>query len=147
MMKKQQNNDEAGVVTQPLLHDFQSLEGQSSSSSSMQGASFSGVVFNITNSTIGAGIMSIPATMKVLGIIPGFIAILFVAILTEVTVEFLLRYTNSGKSDTYAGMVGESFGPLGSIAVQICVIITNLGCLIIYLIIIGRLYNVHLFIL
>jgi amino acid permease len=68
-----------------------------------------------------------------------------VAILTEVTVEFLLRYTNSGKSETYAGMVGESFGPLGSIAVQICVIITNLGCLIIYLIIIGKLYTVHLF--
>ncbi|KAK9913813.1 hypothetical protein M0R45_037621 [Rubus argutus] len=137
-MKTQQNDDEAGVVTQPLLHDFKSLEGQSSSSSSsIQGASFSGAVFNISNSTIGAGIMSIPATMKVLGIIPGFIAILFVAVLTEVTVEFLLRYTNSGKSETYAGMVGESFGPLGSIAVQICVIITNLGCLIIYLIIIG----------
>ncbi|KAK9913815.1 hypothetical protein M0R45_037623 [Rubus argutus] len=137
MMKKQQNNDEAGVVTQPLLHDFKSLEGQSPSSSSIQGASFSGAVFNISTTMIGAGIMSIPATMKVLGIIPGFIAILFVAILTEVTVEFLLRYTNSGKSETYAGMVGESFGPLGSIAVQICVIITNLGCLIIYLIIIG----------
>ncbi|KAL6291159.1 hypothetical protein ACE6H2_008669 [Prunus campanulata] len=34
-------------------------------------------------------------------------------------------------------MVGESFGPWGSIAVQICAIITNLGSLIIYFIIIG----------
>ncbi|PRQ59553.1 putative amino acid transporter, transmembrane domain-containing protein [Rosa chinensis] len=136
-MTNQQNNDEAGVVTHPLLHDFKTLEGQTSSSSSIQGASFSGAVFNISTTMIGAGIMSIPATMKVLGIIPGFIAILVVAVLTEVTVEFMLRYTNSGKSETYAGMVGESFGPLGSIAVQVCIIITNLGCLIIYFIIIG----------
>ncbi|KAM5556799.1 amino acid transporter AVT6C-like [Rosa sericea] len=136
-MTNQQNNDEAGVVTQPLLHDFKTLEGQTSSSSSIQGASFSGAVFNISTTMIGAGIMSIPATMKVLGIIPGFIAILVVAVLTEVTVEFMLRYTNSGKSETYAGMVGESFGPLGSISVQVCIIITNLGCLIIYFIIIG----------
>ncbi|XP_061997514.1 amino acid transporter AVT6C-like [Rosa rugosa] len=136
-MTNQQNNDEAGVVAHPLLHDFKILEGQTSSSSSIQGASFSGAVFNISTTMIGAGIMSIPATMKVLGIIPGFIAILVVAVLTEVTVEFMLRYTNSGKSETYAGMVGESFGPLGSIAVQVCIIITNLGCLIIYFIIIG----------
>ncbi|KAL6126813.1 hypothetical protein ACLB2K_074858 [Fragaria x ananassa] len=137
-MKNQQNNDEYEVIAHPLLHDFKALEGQTSSSScSIQKASFSGAVFNISTTMIGAGIMSIPATIKVLGIIPGFIAIVVVAVLTEVTVEFLLRYTNSGKSETYAGIVGESFGPLGSIAVQVCIIITNLGCLIIFFIIIG----------
>ncbi|XVF84083.1 hypothetical protein PTKIN_Ptkin16aG0546200 [Pterospermum kingtungense] len=86
---------------------------------------------------VGAGIMSIPATIKVLGIIPGFVVIVMIAFLVEVTVEFLLRYTQSGKATTYAGLVAESFGSLGSISVQICVMITNLGCLIIYLIIIG----------
>ncbi|XP_004307705.1 PREDICTED: sodium-coupled neutral amino acid transporter 5-like [Fragaria vesca subsp. vesca] len=137
-MKNQQNNDESGEIAHPLLHDFKALEGQTSSSScSIEKASFSGAVFNISTTMIGAGIMSIPATIKVLGIIPGLIAIVVVAVLTEVTVEFLLRYTNSGKSETYAGMVGESFGPLGSIAVQVCIIITNLGCLIIFFIIIG----------
>lgn len=150
-MKNQQNNDESEVIAHPLLHDFKALEGQTSSSScSIQKASFSGAVFNISTTMIGAGIMSIPATIKVLGIIPGFIAIVVVAVLTEVTVEFLLRYTNSGKSETYAGTVGESFGPLGSIAVQVCIIITNLGCLIIFFIIIGKLtklFNVHVFIL
>ncbi|XVE99839.1 hypothetical protein REPUB_Repub03eG0236200 [Reevesia pubescens] len=86
---------------------------------------------------VGAGIMSIPATIKVLGIIPGFLLIFMIALLVEVTVEFLLRYTQFGKSTTYAGLMAESFGALGSLAVQISVMITNLGCLIIYLIIIG----------
>ncbi|PQQ09619.1 sodium-coupled neutral amino acid transporter 5-like [Prunus yedoensis var. nudiflora] len=135
-MVKQENSDEFEAVAHPLLQDLKSLEGQNSSSPE-KGASFSGAVFNISTTMIGAGIMSIPATIKVLGIVPGFILILLVALVVEVTVEFLLRYTNSGESSTYSGMVGESFGPWGSIAVQICVIITNLGCLIIYFIIIG----------
>jgi hypothetical protein len=32
----------------------------------------------------------------------------------------------------------EAFGPLGAVATQLCVVITNLGCLIMYLIIIGK---------
>lgn len=118
----------------PLLADASSVEDQSSRAP----ASVSGAVFNICTTMVGAGIMSIPATIKVLGIIPGFVVIVMIALLVEITVEFLLRYTQSGKSTTYAGLVAESFGSWGSIAVQICVMITNLGCLIIYLIIIGK---------
>ncbi|XP_068315963.1 amino acid transporter AVT6C-like [Pyrus communis] len=134
MVKQQDTNGGAQVLALPLLQDPKSLEAQTSS---QQGASFSGAVFNISTTMIGAGIMSIPATTKVLGVIPGLLLILLVAFFVEVTVEFLLRYTNSGESETYAGMVGESFGAWGSVAVQICVIVTNLGCLIIYFIIIG----------
>ncbi|XWS07587.1 hypothetical protein CRYUN_Cryun41cG0001800 [Craigia yunnanensis] len=128
---KQTETDASGLT--PLLADVNSLEAQSSKGS----ASVSGAVFNICTTMVGAGIMSIPATVKVLGIIPGFVVIFMIALLVEVTVEFLLRYTQSCKATTYAGLVAESFGSLGSIAVQICVMITNLGCLIIYLIIIG----------
>ncbi|EEF41531.1 amino acid transporter, putative [Ricinus communis] len=100
-------------------------------------ASVSGAVFNVSTSIIGAGIMSIPATLKVLGVIPAFVLIVVIAWLADISVEFLMRYTHSGESTTYAGVMREAFGPLGSAAVQICVMITNLGCLIIYLIIIG----------
>ncbi|KAL0003464.1 hypothetical protein SO802_017245 [Lithocarpus litseifolius] len=126
----EQDQQDARMDT-PLLENV--LENQNSS----QGASISGAVFNISTTMIGAGIMSIPAAIKVLGLVPGFLLILVVAFFTEVTVEFLLRYTKSGKSTTYAGVVGESFGAIGSVAVQICVIITLFGALIIYLIIIG----------
>ncbi|GMY08335.1 amino acid transporter AVT6C-like [Fagus crenata] len=134
MMNQTQND--ARILTTPLLQDAASLENQNSSQAD-EAASISGAVFNISTTMIGAGIMSVPATIKVLGILPGFLSILAVAFFTDVTVEFLLRYTQSGKSITYAGIVAESFGACGSVAVQICVMITNLGCLIIYLIMIG----------
>lgn len=105
-------------------------------------ASISGAVFNVSTSIIGAGIMSIPATLKVLGVVPAFILIVLVAILVDISVEFMLRFTYAGETMTYAGLMKESFGRVGSVAVQICVLITNFGCLIIYLIIIGKISNI-----
>ena len=103
-------------------------------------ASVSGAVFNIATSIIGAGIMSIPATLKVLGIIPAFVLIVIVGFLVEISVDFLMRFTHSGESITYAGVMNEAFGRVGSVATQVCVMITNIGCLIMYLIIIGKAY-------
>ncbi|CAN4087453.1 unnamed protein product [Withania somnifera] len=94
-------------------------------------------VFNVSTSIIGAGIMSVPATLKVLGVIPAFVLIVLVALLVDISVDFMLRFTYRGESRTYAALMNESFGKIGSVAVQICVMITNLGCLIMYLIIIG----------
>ncbi|KAL1559290.1 amino acid transporter AVT6C-like [Salvia divinorum] len=99
--------------------------------------SISGAVFNISTGMVGAGIMSIPATFKVLGVIPSFMTILIMSYLVEVTVEFLLKYTQSGHCNTYGELMAESFGKPGSLALQLCVVITNLGALVIYLIIIG----------
>ncbi|XP_065870297.1 amino acid transporter AVT6C-like [Euphorbia lathyris] len=120
------------VLTVHLLPDSDSPENRPRNDGSTWGA-----VFNISTTVIGAGIMSIPATLKVLGIIPGFITLLIIAILVEITAEFMLRFTQSGQAHTYAGLMAESFGKTGSVAVQLSVIATNLGCLIIYLIIIG----------
>ncbi|KAJ8542054.1 hypothetical protein K7X08_016920 [Anisodus acutangulus] len=94
-------------------------------------------VFNVSTSIIGAGIMSVPATLKVLGVIPAFVLIVLIALLVDISVDFMLRFTYAGESKTYAALMNESFGKIGSVAVQISVMITNLGCLIMYLIIIG----------
>lgn len=103
-----------------------------------------GPVFNVSTSIIGAGIMSVPATLKVLGVIPALLLIVIIAVLAEISVDFLMRFTNSGQSTTYAGVMKESFGQFGSVITQLCVIITNLGCLIMYLIIIGKLIKAAL---
>lgn len=123
-------NNVAGAEA-PLLPDR--LDGGSKRRPSLQGA-----VFNVATSIIGAGIMSIPATLKVLGVIPAFLMIALIGVVVEISVEFMLRFTYSGEARTYAGLMKESFGRLGAVAVQICVMITNLGCLIMYLIIIGE---------
>ncbi|XP_059275063.1 amino acid transporter AVT6C-like [Lycium ferocissimum] len=100
-------------------------------------------VFNVSTSIIGAGIMSVPATMKVLGVIPAFMLIVLVALLVDISVDFMLRFTHAGQSTTYAGLMKENFGKIGSVAAQICVTISTLGCLIIYLIIIGDVLSGH----
>ncbi|XP_023737382.1 amino acid transporter AVT6C [Lactuca sativa] len=117
----------------PLLPEHESPETPTEEKQ----PSVSGAVFNVSTSIIGAGIMSIPATLKVLGVFPAFVLIVLIAWLVDVSVEFMLRFSYAGGSTTYAGLMKESFGKIGSVAVQICVMITNLGCLIIYLIIIG----------
>ncbi|KAK3015206.1 hypothetical protein RJ639_005415 [Escallonia herrerae] len=66
---KPTNKDEVGFA--PLLPKYQSIEHEGPEGSSVSRA----VVFNVSTSMIGAGIMSIPATLKVLGIVPGFIVI------------------------------------------------------------------------
>ncbi|KAK8935116.1 hypothetical protein KSP39_PZI013856 [Platanthera zijinensis] len=104
------------------------------------GASFSSAVFNLSTSIVGAGIMSIPATMRVLGVFPAFVLIAAVAFLSDASVEFLIRYSAAGASPdsaSYSGVMADSFGRGGSAALQICVALTNLGALIMYLIIIG----------
>lgn len=127
---KEERDTESGI---PLLQDIQSPVDVAPK----KGATLASAVFNISTTMIGAGIMSIPATFKVLGVFPALFLLLVVALMGDVTGEFMLRYTHSGKSTTYAGLMGESFGRLGSLALQICVMITSFGCLIIYLIIIG----------
>jgi amino acid permease len=49
--------------------------------SSFNGASFTGAVFNLSTTIVGAGIMVLPATMKVIGLVPGLVMIVLVALL------------------------------------------------------------------
>ncbi|XP_057524776.1 amino acid transporter AVT6C-like [Amaranthus tricolor] len=110
-------------------------------------ASISGAVFNVSTTMVGAGIMSIPATFKVLGVFSALFLIVVVAFLADLSANFLLRFTNSddtksfsGETMTYGGVMKESFGSIGSLLVQISVIITNWGCLVVYLIILGDVF-------
>ncbi|XP_054810594.1 amino acid transporter AVT6A-like [Prosopis cineraria] len=102
-----------------------------------QGASFSGSVFNLSTTIIGAGIMALPAAMKVLGLGLGIIAIVFLALLTETSLEILIRFSRIGKAGTYGEVMRYAFGSVGRWAFQICVLLNNFGILVVYMIIIG----------
>ncbi|KAL0377648.1 UNVERIFIED_CONTAM: Amino acid transporter AVT6A [Sesamum radiatum] len=101
------------------------------------GASFSGAVFNLSTTIVGAGIMALPATMKVLGLILGIAVIIFMAFLTEASIDFLLRFSRASKSVSYGSLMGDAFGKYGRMVIQLCVIVNNVGVLIVYMIIIG----------
>ncbi|CAI8586371.1 unnamed protein product [Vicia faba] len=104
-------------------------------------ATVSGAVFNVATSVIGAGIMSLPATLKVLGVIPALVLILVIALLAEISVDFLMRFTRAGETTTYSGVMREAFGPLGAAATRLAVVINNMGCLIMYLIIMADVFS------
>lgn len=102
------------------------------------GASFSGAVFNLSTTIVGAGIMALPATLKQLGAIPGVVVIILAALLTEKSIEMLLRFTRASKSASYSGLAGDAFGGFGRTLLQGCIVINNLGTLVVYMIIIGN---------
>ncbi|XP_051149489.1 amino acid transporter AVT6A-like [Andrographis paniculata] len=125
----------------PLLR-----KGESSSSSSggggfgdreFDGASFAGAVFNLSTTIIGAGIMALPATMKVLGLALGIAAIILVAALTDFSVRMLMRFSKAGGATSYGDVMAAAYGDFGRRLLQACVVINNIGLLVVYMIIIG----------
>ncbi|XP_073526094.1 LOW QUALITY PROTEIN: uncharacterized protein [Phyllobates terribilis] len=101
------------------------------------GASFTGAVFNLSTTIVGAGIMALPATMKVLGLGLGIGMIVIMALLTDRSISMLLKFSRAGKSASYSGAMGEAFGNTGRILLQVAVLVNNIGVLIVYMIIIG----------
>ncbi|XXG48887.1 hypothetical protein AAC387_Pa02g3211 [Persea americana] len=103
------------------------------------GASFSGAIFNLSTTIVGAGIMALPATLKVLGVLPGLAMIVAAAILMESSIDIILKFASpkAAATGSYSGVVGEVFGGAGRANLQACITINNLGMLVVYMIIIG----------
>lgn len=101
-------------------------------------ASVPSAVFNLSTTVVGAGIMALPATMKVLGLPLGIFTIAVMGILSENSIQIMLRYSRPSGIRSYGGLMADSFGKIGRVLVQLCIIINNMGILIVYLIIIGR---------
>lgn len=106
------------------------------------GASFSGAVFNLSTTIIGAGIMALPAAVKVLGLVPGLVMIVLASFLTESSIDMILRNGRAspqkgGTGGSYSGVVSDVFGGAGRAILQACIVVNNLGMLIVYMIIIG----------
>ncbi|KAF8658529.1 hypothetical protein HU200_058986 [Digitaria exilis] len=102
-----------------------------------EGSSVPAAVFNLATSIIGAGIMALPATMKVLGVTVGLVSILVMGVLSEITIELLVRFSAYCRALSYGEVVHRALGRPASIVAQMCVIINNAGVLVVYLIIIG----------
>ncbi|KDO52299.1 hypothetical protein CISIN_1g011265mg [Citrus sinensis] len=107
------------------------------SAKSNEGSGVAGAVFNLTTTVIGAGIMALPAAMKVLGLAVGFVLIIFMGILSEVSVELLVRFSVLCKATSYGEVVQYALGRPAKILSEICIILNNAGVLVVYLIIVG----------
>lgn len=101
------------------------------------GSGVFGAVFNLTTTIVGAGIMALPATMRVLGVILGFVSIIVMGVLSEISVELLVRFTELCKAESYGEVVQFAFGRPARVLTEICIIVNNAGALVVYLIIMG----------
>ncbi|CAM0909244.1 unnamed protein product [Alopecurus aequalis] len=126
-----------GEVEEDAEHDELPLIGADGPAGPPEGSGVSGAVFNLATSIIGAGIMALPATMKVLGVAVGLVSILVMGVLSEVTIELLVRFSARCRALSYGELVHRVLGRPASIVAQMCVIINNAGILVVYLIIIG----------
>ncbi|KAE8670220.1 putative xyloglucan glycosyltransferase 12-like [Hibiscus syriacus] len=130
--RKHRRSPRAALLSQKIgYQEFESPEG------SFHGASISGAVFNLSTTVVGAGIMALPATVNQLGLIPGLVAIIFVSMLTESSIDKILRFSRASKSTTYSGVAADTFGRAGRNILQACIVINNTGMLVVYMVIIG----------
>ncbi|CAN6449938.1 unnamed protein product [Victoria cruziana] len=107
------------------------------SSEVREGSGLPGAVFNLATTIIGAGIMALPATMRVLGVVLGFLAIVLMGILSEISIEFLVKFSVLKKASSYGEIVQIACGYSARVLSEICIIVNNAGILIVYLIIMG----------
>lgn len=113
-------------------------DGSNSNKNNESAASFAGSVFNLSTTIIGAGIMALPAAMKVLGLTIGIASIIFLALLTHTSLDILMRFSRVAKAQSYGDVMGYAFGSLGRLLFQISVLFNNFGILVVYIIIIGN---------
>ncbi|KAM5581092.1 amino acid transporter AVT6A-like [Rosa sericea] len=130
--ESKRNSDERA----PLLRKTQHGDEDEARTEKYSGASFYGCVFNLTCTIVGSGIMSLPATLKLLGLIPGVVLIILVSFIIEASVELLLRFSKEGSAVSYGDVMAHAYGRIGKIVLQITIVIYSTGTLIVYMIII-----------
>uniref|UniRef100_A0ACD5YYE3 Uncharacterized protein n=1 Tax=Avena sativa TaxID=4498 RepID=A0ACD5YYE3_AVESA len=75
--------------------------------------------------------------MNVLGLVPGLTLVVLAAVLTESSIELLMRFSNAVGAASYGEAMGDAFGGLGRGFLQFCVVVNNVGVMVVYMIIIG----------
>lgn len=122
------SNDGVTAEETPLLPEHAVPAGAS--------ASVLGAVFNVSTSVVGAGIMSIPAAMRVLGVAPAVALIAGAAAMADAAVGFMLRHTRGVPS--YAALMSDAFGRAWAGALLNVFVVGNaFGTLTVYLIVVA----------
>ncbi|KAL6135462.1 hypothetical protein ACLB2K_067690 [Fragaria x ananassa] len=127
------NSDERAPLLRKTQHEDEDV---ARTEKKYPGASFYGSVFNLTCTIVGSGIMSLPATLKLLGLLPGIVLIILVSFIIEASVELLLRFSKEGSAVSYGDVMARAYGWIGKIVLQITIVIYSIGTLIVYMIII-----------
>lgn len=93
----------------------------------------------LSNSIIGASILSMPFCFKQCGIILGSIILYLNSCLTKLCCHQLIKASLIARRRNYEVLAYDVMGPLGKLWVEICIIGYLMGCCIAYLVVLGDL--------
>ncbi|CAI7847674.1 unnamed protein product, partial [Closterium sp. NIES-53] len=101
------------------------------------GSTLGSAIFNLSNTIIGAGIMGLPATIKVLGIPLGLTVLAIMGVVNEYSLQRLLRSTTAAQAWSFGDLMAATYGRAGRFLLRTSIFVNNTGILVIYLVIIG----------
>lgn len=114
-------------------------EGQGTMLMLTEGNSLRGTVFNLVNSMVGGGVLSLPFAMSETGVVSGALCLLLVASLADITVWMLIYCVDATRERSYARVAEVLYGRWLGVFVDLIVFLNNLGTCIGYVVIIGDL--------
>ena len=101
-----------------------------------------GVIFNLVNSIVGAGIVGIPYAFKESGLVTGLILLVLVSWMTDKSLRIIIESASYHPKlkpvgiKTYEDLMMIIFGRYGSIFIQVNMFILAYGAMVAYLLII-----------
>ncbi len=125
------NNDDLLMVSDE--NHFGSQEGPRSSVCS--------AIFNLTNTIIGAGVLSLPFAFKHTGVVLGPLILFLVYILVLYSCRLLISCSKLTGGKTYMEIAHRAYGPRGVLATQLSIIVSTFGACTGYLVIIGDMFG------
>lgn len=101
------------------------------------GSSVLEATLNLSNTIIGAGLMSLPFCFRVLGLAGGLILLLLTALITDISLRFLIRSSDAVALYEYDSLAQQLLGNrLGKNVVHACILLNNYGPLLALLLLI-----------
>ncbi|KAL0482446.1 sodium-coupled neutral amino acid transporter [Acrasis kona] len=99
-----------------------------------------GMLFNLVNTTVGAGILALPYAFKEMGIVMGLLSLLLMGVLAAATLHFLSEASQIRRKYSYKALALDIFQTKwAGIAFESTVVIVGAGAMMSYTIIIGQL--------
>jgi amino acid permease len=95
-------------------------------------------IYNITNTTIGAGILALPFQIRSLGLIPGIFLLVFIGILSTFTLHLLNEINPKSKVSSYLEVSYNAYGKLGQLIVALSIWLLLIAAIAVYIVVIGN---------
>ena len=104
-----------------------------------KGSTLAGTIFNLANTVIGAGILALPYSMQLAGVVPGLCVLIAVASVADLSIWMLLCAVDFTQQRDFGDVGKVLFGRWLGVLVDLSLFLVNVGLCTSYIEIIGDL--------